>query len=165
MPDSPEARRGGPRRVAGLAIRTSNAAEAEASTARIPDLWHRFTNEDWFSRLEQFGAVGPILAVYYDYATDVSGPYQLLVGREVAAPTGAPAGVVEVEVPGGAYLVFRCVGQLPGAVIAGWRGVWDFFGQPNAPARAYTADLEIYGSGPVAAELWIATQPSPRISL
>jgi len=101
--------------------------------------------------------VGPTLAVYSKYESDASGPYQLLVGREL---NGAPSNVAELQtqtVPPGEYLMFSCPGPVPQAVIAGWRTVWSFFEQPNAPARAFTADFEVYSdSAPV--EIWVAVR-------
>jgi len=158
MPDEPERRQTGPRRAAGLAVRTTNAAEAEPSTAQIPGLWHRFTVEDWFGRLEGLGAVGPALAVYSEYETDVTGPYRLLAGREFAPGADLPQGLTAVDIPAGAHLVFRCVGPLPTAVLAGWRDVWAFFLGPGAPRRAYTADLEIYGVADATAEIWASVR-------
>jgi hypothetical protein len=64
MPEVPERRHGGTRRVAGLAVRTTNAAEAEPSTAQIPGLWHRFTVEDWFGRLEIYGVAGATAEIW-----------------------------------------------------------------------------------------------------
>jgi predicted transcriptional regulator YdeE len=163
VPDLPERRQTGSRRAAGLAVRTTNAAEAEPSTAQIPGLWHRFTAEDWFARLEGLGAVGPTLGVYSDYETDVTGPYRLLVGREFTAAGDLPQGLAAVDIPAGEHIVFRCVGPLPGAVLAGWRDVWAFFAEPCAPRRAYTADLEIYGVAGAAAEIWVSVRRADSI--
>ena len=151
----PQPRRAVQRQVVGLAIRTSNAAEADATKARIPNLWGRFSREGWAERLEQLGAVGPRLAVYSRYESDASGRYQLLVGRELTQLTSTVAELETETLPAGQYLTFSCPGTMPQAVINGWRAVWSFFGQPDAPARAYTADFEVYSeSKPV--ELWVA---------
>ena len=158
MPTSePQTRRGKARQVVGLAIRTTNAAEVDPATALIPGLWGRFGAEQWAERLGKLGARGPTLAVYSRYESDASGSYQLLVGRELSgrAPDGD---ALETElIPQREYLVFRCPGPLPQAVIEGWHRVWNFFEQPQAPARAYTADFEVYSdSQPV--EIWVATR-------
>ncbi len=158
--EPPEARRGRTRRVAGLAIRTTNAEEGERDKARIPGLWGRVVGEDWFGRLGRLGAEGPLLAVYSDYESDVSGGYRLLVGRGVATP-GTHASPIEIaEVPGGDYLVFRCRGPLPGVVVEGWGRVWEFFARPGAPKRAYTADIEVYDADGGGLEIWVAVQRS-----
>src|SRR5213596_4218026 len=141
----PEARRSEPKRIVGLATHTTNAAESNPSAGKIPQLWGRFTAEQWSKRLETLGAVGPTLAVYSEYESDASGSYQLLVGRQVrdSRPVSPPLQIVSIAQ--GSYLAFRCSGPLPQAVIDGWRDVWAYFARDNVPARAYTADFEIYG--------------------
>src|SRR5579864_6366042 len=108
-------------RVAGLSIWTTNRAERERSTARIPALWMRVMQELWPDRLEQLGAVGPTMAVYSDYASDMNGQYRLLVGRELPRQFSVPVGLEAVEIPPGRYLEFSCKGILPELVIEAWR--------------------------------------------
>jgi len=153
----PQTRRAERRRAVGLATRTTNTDEADPSKARIGELWGRFTSQNWAERLGQGGAVGPTLAVYSAYERDVSGSYQILVGREVPGsyPLAPPLQVVDI--PPGQYLVVSCTGPLPGAVIDGWRAVWDFFERAEAPRRAYTADFEKYLE-PERIEIWIAVR-------
>ncbi|MFN2571877.1 MAG: GyrI-like domain-containing protein [Gemmatimonadales bacterium] len=136
--------------MTGLAVRTTNAEEMDPAKARIPGLW------GLFMALERPRAAGPVLAVYSAYESGVTGSYQILIGHEVTGPSSV-AQLQVVDVPGGEYLVFDCPGPLPGAVIDGWRQVWKFFAQPGAPARAYTADFEIY-LGQERTEIWVAVQ-------
>jgi len=156
----PERRHGGPRRVAGLSVRTRNADESDGSTARIPGLWGRVMSEDWFGRLERLGARGPLVAVYSDYESDGMGVYRLLVGRETPPGTTPGPGVETAEVGAGEYLVFACRGPIPGVVIAGWSRVWAFFSQPGAPRRAFTADFEVYDADGGGLEIWVAVTQS-----
>lgn len=143
----------------GLAIRTTNAAEANPSVSKIPGLWGRFTAEQWSERLQTVGAFGPTIAVYSAYESDISGSYQLLVGRQVRNSQSVSPPLQIVSVPQASYLVFRCPGPLPQAVIDGWRDVWAYFARPNARQRAYTFDFERYPDGePV--EIWVAVQDS-----
>jgi predicted transcriptional regulator YdeE len=144
-------------RIAGLATRTTNADEAEPSQAKIGELWGRFMTQNWAERLGQAGALGPTLAVYSAYEGDASGSYQILVGRELAESSPVPPPVQVVDIAPGQYLVFRCSGPLPGAVIEGWRAVWAFFERPDVPRRAYTADFEKY-VGPERVEIWVAVR-------
>ena len=153
----PESRRAEPTHIAGLATRTTNTAESSPSTAKIPLLWGQFTNEHWPERLKEVGAFGPTIAVYSAYESDVSGSYQLLVGRQVrnSRPLSPPLQIVSA--PQESYLAFRCSGPLPQAVIDGWRDVWAYFARGDAPARAYTFDFEIYrDAGTV--EIWVAVR-------
>jgi predicted transcriptional regulator YdeE len=110
--------------------------------ARIPGLWQRFFAEGHGSD----GTAGPIYGVYTGYASDASGPYTLVIGP---GRTGAPPppGFVTVRLDPGRYLVFRSRGELPEAVVAGWRAVWDYFALPGAPRRAYSTDFEVYDPG------------------
>ena len=154
---TPESRHAKPKQIVGLATRTTNNAASSPSAAKIPLLWERFSKERWPERLEKIGAFGPTIAVYSAYESDASGSYQLLVGRQVrdSRPVSPPLQIVSIAQ--GSYLAFRCSGPLPQAVIDGWRDVWAYFGRDNVPARAYTADFEIYGdAGPV--EIWVAVQ-------
>ncbi len=151
----PEPRRAAARQVVGLAIRTTNAAEADPATARIPELWGRYSSGKWAERLEDLGAVGPTLAVYSRYESDVSGSYQLLVGRELKGSATVLEPLETETIPPGQYLTFSCPGPLPQAVLDGWRRVWTFFERPDAPSRAYSADFEVYSdSQPV--DIWVA---------
>ncbi|HLQ59358.1 MAG TPA: GyrI-like domain-containing protein [Gemmatimonadales bacterium] len=157
MSSGPDSRRAEPRQVVGLATRTTNITESNPSTAKIPLLWGRFTKEGWSERLEKVGAFGPTIAVYSAYESDVSGSYQLLVGRQRRASRSVSPPLQMVAAPSGSYLVFRSAGPPPQAVIDGWRDVWAYFARDNAPARAYSFDFEIYpDSGSV--EIWVAVQ-------
>jgi predicted transcriptional regulator YdeE len=144
-------------RVAGIATRTTNADEADPSKARIGDLWGRFTSQNWAERLGQAGAFGPAIAVYSAYASDASGSYQILIGRELARSSSVAPPLRVVDILVGEYLVFTCSGPVPGAVIEGWRAVWAFFDGPDAPRRAYTADFEKHVE-PERIEIWVATK-------
>jgi len=157
LSSGPEHRRAAAKQIVGLATRTANTAESDPATAQISKLWERFRAEGWAERLDEIGAVGPTMAVYSAYESDVSGSYQLLVGREVPSspPVSVPLQVSSIAQ--GPYLTFRCSGSLPDAIIGGWREVWKYFARANAPARAYTSDFEIYPeAGP--AEIWVAVQ-------
>lgn len=152
-------RRVAAKRLAGLAIRTTNAAESDPATAKIPALWGRFMSEGWADKLERAGAFGPVAAVYSAYETDASGSYQLLVGREVPQTSPVPSGLQVVAAPLGSYVAFRFPGPIPQAVIDGWREVWAYFARPGAPARAYSVDYEFYHDGSPM-EIWVAVRVS-----
>ena len=159
MSGKPERRHGRAMRVAGLALRTDNAVESQPATGKIPGLWQRFRSEHWFDRLGDLGAFGPPVAVYSAYASDASGPFQIIAGREVAPNAAVAAPLQTVSVPAGEYLVFRSSGSLPESVIRGWQEVWAYFERPrsDAPARAYTYDVEIYPDSE-SVEIWVAIE-------
>lgn len=157
LTSAPESRRSEPKRIVGLATRTTNATESIPSAGKIPQLWGRFSTEQWSERLEKVGAFGPTLAVYSAYESDASGSYQLLVGRQVRHSQSVSPPLQIVSAPQASYLVFRCSGPLPRAVIDGWHDVWAYFARADAPARAYTCDFETYPhAAPV--EIWVAVR-------
>ena len=146
-----------PLRVAGLALRTDNATEAQPEIGKIPGLWQRFRSEDWFDRLGKLGASGPPIGVYSAYESDASGSFQLTAGREVSSKLTVAPPLQIVPVPAGVYFLFRSTGALPGSVIRGWQDVWAYFERPGAPSRAYTYDVEIYPDANTV-EIWIAVE-------
>lgn len=151
----PQRRTANAKRVAGLALRTDNATEAGAS-GKIPGLWQRYRGEDWFARLEEFGAFGPPIGVYSAYESDVHGVYQILAGREIKGSRKLPSSLAVVNVPAGTYLVFESTGPVPGSVVAGWQAVWAYFERSPAQ-RAYTCDFEIYPNDHTV-EIWVAVK-------
>ena len=157
----PERWHGRAMRIAGLALRTDNAAESQAGTGKIPALWQRFRSEQWFDRLADLGAFGPPVGVYSAYESDASGPFQIIAGREVASNAAVAAPLQTVSVPAGEYLVFWSSGSLPESVIRGWQDVWAYFERPRrrpyALARAYTYDVEIYPNSE-SVEIWVAIE-------
>jgi len=155
----PKPRRAAAKRLAGLAVRTTNAAEADPGAAQIPGLWGRFMSEGWVERLERAGAFGPVAAVYSAYESDVHGGYQLLIGREIPQTSPVPSELQVVLAPPGSYVAFRFPGPIPQAVIDGWREVWAYFSRPDAPPRAYSVDYEFYTEGSPM-EIWIAVRGS-----
>jgi len=162
MRHQPQFKQTGAKRVAGLALRTDNAAEARAGAGKIPGLWQRFRSEDWFGRLEKLGAVGPPVGVYSEYESDASGSFQILAGREISASISVPAPLQVVSVSAGRYLVFSSGGALPESVVKGWQDVWAYFQQPRDVARSYSTDFEIYPNAEEV-EIWIAVaQGQPR---
>jgi predicted transcriptional regulator YdeE len=145
-----------PVKVVGLSVRTTNADEAQPAHAKIPALWHRFYHEG-----HSAAVAGPVYGVYTEYATDASGPYTLVVGAASDAPSPAPP-FVGVQIPAGRYLAFTSQGDVPAAVVAGWQGVWEYFGRPDSPRRAYTVDFELYDpSTPYEVRICIAVISPP----
>ncbi len=62
---------------------------------------------------QEGGAFGPVFAVYSAYESDVSGSYQILIGREVAGSSRVAPPLHVVDISPGQYLVFSCSGPLP----------------------------------------------------
>ena len=134
--------------VLGVRARTTNAAEAEAATARIPALWGAYLAGGGTDRI--VGAAGAATySVYTAYESDHRGAYDVVVGaavRDGATGEGATGdgALARVSVPGGRYLVFTESGAMPGAVIAAWQRVWRHFEAHADVRRVYTADFELH---------------------
>jgi len=142
-------------RVVGLAIRTTNAAEANPATARIPGLWRKVLEEGVAGRIAGRTNPGVLAAVYTDYDSDERGPYTLVVGAEVEADAPAPPGLTAVAVPAARCLRFAARGPMPAALVAVWGRVWSAFARPDGPRRAFACDLERH-TGPEAADVYVA---------
>jgi len=142
-------------RIVGLAIRTTNAAEAEPTTARIPGLWRRVLEEGVSERVPGRTHPGVLAATYTSYDSDERGPYTLVVGVEVAADAAVPPGLTAVAVPAARCLRFAARGPMPAALVATWGRVWSTFGDPAGPWRAFTSDLERH-TGREAADVYVA---------
>jgi predicted transcriptional regulator YdeE len=143
--------------VDGLSVCTTNADEAEPARAKIPALWQRFYEEDHAAAV-----AGPTYGVYTGYATDASGPYTLVIGGASAAQPAPEQPLVRVQIPAGRYLAFTSKGDVPAAVVAGWREVWEYFARAHSPRRAYTTDFELYDpSTPYEVRICIAVMSPP----
>ncbi len=121
--------------VVGFGARTTNAAESDPATARIPALWGAYMGR-------RAPSDGPSYGVYSAYESDHTGAYDLVVGAEGEWASGG--GLARVLVPEGRYLVFANEGPLPQAVVKGWGAVWAHFADAAAPRRAYATDFEKY---------------------
>lgn len=137
--------------VAGIRMRTTNAAEMNRATARLPGLWGRFYQDGLAGKIPSARPGSPVYGVYSDYESDANGAYTLTAGVEID-PHAANAGAfARVAIVTGRYLMFEGRGDMPAAVIDTWTRIWKFFGAPGAPTRAYTTDFEVYrGPGKVA---------------
>ena len=107
-------------RVAGIAVRTTNAAEADPASARIGPLWDRFFSESWEHKLPPPGADGRVFGVYSGYASDQHGAFDVTAGVAAPADHQALQGATTVDIEAGTYLVFEAEGQMPQLVIDAW---------------------------------------------
>jgi predicted transcriptional regulator YdeE len=130
--------------VIGVSIRTRNQDELDPARARIPALWSRFFREEVIRQVP--GARQPATAVgaYHDYQSDHTGEYSLLAGVLTDPATPPPPGLTKVVIPKGEYLVFRAEGPMPGALVATWRRIWDYFALEGGERRKYSVDFELH---------------------
>jgi len=130
--------------VLGLSTRTTNALEADATTARIPGLWHRWFASGGAAQLSGSAPHAASYGLYHAYESDYRGAYDLVVGAAVSSPATIPAGWTRVDVPAAQYLVFRGTGAMPAIVVQTWSTLWDYFASHTDVRRAYTMDFERY---------------------
>lgn len=133
--------------LVGIGVRTDNHREMDPQTAQIGGLWERVFAEDVLSRIPHASDDQTIVAAYTEYETDASGPYTLIVGKEVSATDDLADGFHHAVAPAGAYLRFRATGEMPQAVVETWQAIWTYF-QNSAIRRAYQVDLEIHRTLP-----------------
>lgn len=132
--------------VVGLQARTSNAAESNPQTAKIPALWQKVYSGELEALVPKRIAKSKPFSVYYDYQSDHSGAYSVVVGYQVRGLGEVPEGLTGLSVSGGRYLMFTAEGELSAVVPQTWGYIWEYFKQPGAPKRAYTYDYEVYES-------------------
>lgn len=128
--------------VVGIAVRTSNSAEAQGKGV-IQNLWQRFF-------VEQIAAQIPnkidndIIALYCDYDSDSTGEYTLLIGVHVASADHIPAGMVHKHVAQEKRTTFVTeTGVMGKVVFDAWQKIWTQEANGNLN-RAYGVDYELY---------------------
>lgn len=130
--------------VQGLSVRTRNADEMHAATARIAPLWG-----DFGAQVAPFMApAAQAYGVYHRYESDANGAFDVLAGSDALMPdTTSAHALARVDIQAGRYLVFDAPGPMPQAVIDAWGRIWRYFVDPHCPyQRAYTTDFERYGA-------------------
>ncbi len=137
--------------VSGLRVRTGNAAEHVAETAKIGPMWGEFFARGLADDMPARQVNSAVYGVYSAYESDASGQFDVTAGVAVTQPAeGFDAVVVEA----GDYLVFEAQGPLPDAVIATWGKIWTFFEANPQIERRYATDFEAY-TGPESVAVYI----------
>ena len=128
--------------VIGEVVRTTNSAELDQSTAKIPGLWDRVLSDStlagWSGRIgtEFFG-------VYFDYESDESGAYSVLVGVGANSDEDTPAGASSVGLDEVHRVVFPVEGPMPAGLVEAWGRVWSARAAGEL-GRAFTTDIEVH---------------------
>lgn len=127
--------------ILGLSARTNNESEKNPATGKIGALVQRFDQ----NVIVNYRAGARVYSVYYDYESDVSGAYSVLVGADNVESSAVELDSVKIQA--GSYLVFSGSGQVPQVVFETWSKVWNYFsGEQCQHVRAYTTDFEFYKS-------------------
>ncbi|MBL6946581.1 MAG: AraC family transcriptional regulator [Rhodospirillales bacterium] len=131
--------------VGGIDLRTTNAAEMDLKTARIPALWERFSIESLPGHIPGQTNPGTVLGLYSAFDSDADGPYTLMVGCEISPESRMPVGLVATTVPPAKYVVFTSEkGEIPSIIFQAWQEIWAMTPEQLGGARAYTGDFEVY---------------------
>jgi len=152
--------------VGGIDVRTTNAAEMELATARIPALWERFTYESLPGHIPGQTNPGVVLGLYSDFDSDADGAYTLMAGCEVSPESNMPAGLGTKSVPPAKYAVFTSEkGEIPTIIFNAWQEIWAMTPEQLGGHRAYTGDFEVYDERAVnmnnaQIEIWISIHTS-----
>lgn len=104
----------------------------------IAALWEKLFAEGLFFRIPHPASEHSI-GLYDAYESDMTGPYDVTIGRAVTDPADSPEGMTVKTIPAGKYAEFVIRGDIQEAVGQFWTEVW------KTPLdRAYTADYEEY---------------------
>lgn len=141
--------------VVGLTERTTNCAELNQDTAKIPKLWGQFYSMELADNTPNRIPNTPILGVYSAYESDASGAYDLTVGVHVREPVGSELGSVDIQE--GKYFVFEAHGPMPVTIIQAWTTIWTYFEQNPSFHRSYRTDFESWG-GPEEVQIYIGVE-------
>jgi len=132
--------------VAGITLRTDNS---EAGLERIGQHWGTFFRQGVMNQLGP-KAEGPIYEVYYDYESDATGGYTLMLGSRVPADAAVTEGLQRTTLPAARYAKFSI--DDPKAIYAAWQHIW----QRRDLDRTYSGDFEVIGES--SADIYVAVR-------
>ena len=125
--------------IIGISVRTINHEDTAAKD--IGALWNTFMTEGIGSQIPN-KIDESIFAVYTNYESNHTKPYDTILGCKVSSLKEIPEGMVGQAFEGGNYTQFIANGNLnQGVVYNTWNEIW---GQDLN--REFTADFEVYGS-------------------
>ncbi len=127
-----------PFQIIGITVRTSNENDQAASDIGL--LWERFMTEGISQKISNKTS-DEIFAIYTNYESDHTRPYDTLFGCKVDSLDTIPDGMVGQAFEGGTFAKFTAKGDVTkGAVYQAWVAIWN-----TDLDRRYTADFEVYG--------------------
>ena len=124
--------------IAGINMRTTNAAEFNPVTGKIAGLWGRFFSDGLFDSLPGKLPDSPVYGVYSGYESDYMGAFDVTAGVATSKAQG------QLELQAGDYLVFSAAGPMPQTVLQTWGVVWQYFQSNPGVQRSYATDFEAY---------------------
>lgn len=129
----------------GISIRTSNALEMDAETAKIGQMVQTFFMNAYSQKIENRKFPGRTLSIYTNYESDEHGEYTYFLGEEVSDFTNIPEGFDTLVIPSQNYVKFTSnSGIMPKVVIDMWQSIWKLKESDLNGERSYIADFEVY---------------------
>jgi len=129
--------------IAGMSLRTNNGRESNPEKATIPTMWKNFFEYNVMAAIPKQIRPQVVYGVYYNYESDSTGDYDLLIGLQSAA-TEKPANLNLVEIKSGKYLVFKVQEASPEGIKETWAAIEGYFETESTYRRAFTTDFEVY---------------------
>lgn len=124
--------------ISGLSATTNNSNEMSEESAKIPQLWEDYMNQNIEGQTFNKAKAMSMYGVYSNYVSDVNGDYEVTIGVEVTKPKNA------IVIENQRYLQFSKKGELPDIVIELWAEIWEYFENNSDYTRAYKIDFEKY---------------------
>ena len=125
--------------VTGIKVRTQNADEMNADSAKIGTLWQGFSSQV----APKLADNAKVYGVYCQYESDANGAFDVYAAADKLTDTDA---FESQTIQAGEYMVFSQKGDMPQAVIDAWVEIWQYFSELPERERAYTTDFEYYKS-------------------
>ena len=100
--------------------------------------WQRLYADDVASQI--VGRLSRVVhAVYSAYEGDHTKPYTFFLGYPVGEDAPVPDGFVAREAPAGPYARIDAQGDMPGALVQAWMGIWS-----SGLERSFRLDYEVH---------------------
>ena len=129
--------------MAGLATRTSNAAEMSGK-GKIGDIWQTFLQPGLVAKIPNKIGVD-LIAVYSEYETGHTGHYTYFLGLPIISAEALPANLSVKHVTPGSYAVITSRrGPVKQVVREVWQRIWSMSEEELGGERAFLCDYEIY---------------------
>lgn len=110
---------------------------------RIPQMWQE-SMDGTFDKILELSEGEPtgVLGVCGNYRES---DFDYFIASSTAKPV--PAGMDELLVPAGLWVIFDCRGPMPGAIQEGWKRIYSEWFPSSGYEHAGTAELEWYSDG------------------
>lgn len=132
-------------KLIGIKTRTSNKAEFEASTAKIPTCLQQYFHGNIAKKIPNRSKPGVTFCAYTEYESDWTSDYTYFVGEEVSTFEELPEGLEKHIIPIQTYVKFTTdAGPMPEIVVEAWQEIWQTPPKILGGQRNYHTDFEVY---------------------